>query len=400
MPLLVLYAITFVAWGGLALRLRRAEEHWIKRSLPALYTLAAVIALIFIATPPVFSSDSYRYLWDGGLLLKGLNPYTATPDGIGPVYAPELFDKLDWKDQHTVYPPLAQLLFAAAYGLYDLVGLWAGKLVFAAGAIVALWFLYRLLPLRLFILALLNPLLLFEAFNGAHLDAWVIALLLGTYYFFQRERYALSSLFLAGAILIKLYPVIFVPLFMAELWRRQGLGRATVYGGLCVALVAICFAPLVPHLPFLLERYASWVQEMVFNASLYAIFASSLVSFGVLAAGILYLIRLPLSPGVLLSVSLLFIVSSSVVYPWYTLVALPFLILFVAENPQRYWLLYACALLQLLFSLTYINVYLLYTIPFEPRMTILSWIAVAEYSTLAFVAYWALYKEKTLPSAP
>ena len=38
--------------------------------------------LIFLMVEPNLSQDFYRFIWDGELILAGLNPYLQTPDAI------------------------------------------------------------------------------------------------------------------------------------------------------------------------------------------------------------------------------------------------------------------------------------------------------------------------------
>lgn len=394
MTFLIAYAGAFACWGGFVYLLRRVSDERLQHIAPVAYVVAGLIALALLLMPPLMSTDSYRYLWDGGLIWSGINPYTTTPEMLGPSAVSEsLFNKLDWKDQYTVYPPLAQIVFAGAFALYSAFGLWAGKLALASGAVAALWFLYQLVPLRIFLAALFNPLLLFESFNGAHVDAFVIAVLLAAYYFLRTERYITSSVLLASAVLLKLHPIIFVPLFAAEVWRRVGILRAVQYCAVCAAVSIAFFLPLFPYLSFLFERYNDWVREMVFNMNPLLKLVPQWVPITLLGAGVLFASTRRLSPATLLAVALLFIATSPVVYPWYTLVALPFLLLFAAEHERRYSLLYVCVALQLLFSLTYVNIYLFSAVSFEFRTAVLWWLAVAEYGLLGITACIITYKE-------
>ena len=43
---------------------------------PATYVAVGLIALVFLFAKPLFSTDVYRYIWDGGLSLHGINPYS------------------------------------------------------------------------------------------------------------------------------------------------------------------------------------------------------------------------------------------------------------------------------------------------------------------------------------
>ncbi len=401
---LILYGGSFFFWGLCVYAIRTLEENSLANALLSACIVAGMIAGLLLFTKTTISTDIYRYIWDGGLTLHGINPYLVTPENVSlpALRGSGLFAMLDWKDQYTVYPPLAQLISACGYTLYSTFGIVAAKALFASGALVAWWFFYRLVQPRIFILALLNPMLLFEAYNGGHFDVFVVAALLGVWYFFRKERYYLSSILLAGAILIKLYPLLFLPLFGAELFRRRGWFASVRYSALCLGIVGMFYVPLLPHLLFLFNRYHAWVQEMMFNASAYNLLLHFYSSFTVepalwalrtstllliLAAG--FLARRALSPATLLLASLVFLISSSVVYPWYALIALPFVFLLSEkETSFRYPLLYSLALMQFLVSMTYINEIL--SIPFEIRARLLSGVAVVEYGVLVALLLCAL----------
>ena len=76
--------------------------------------------LIFLIAEPNLSQDLYRFIWDGELVLSGINPYLQTPDAImanGEILlanAQELHNGMgSLSARHfSNYPPLNQLLFA------------------------------------------------------------------------------------------------------------------------------------------------------------------------------------------------------------------------------------------------------------------------------------------------
>ncbi len=85
--------------------------------------LAAGLAarLLVLAGPPLMSTDLYRYVWDGRVQAAGINPYLYIPadpalaglrdEGGG---AEAIFANMNRADTApTIYPPAAQLLFAA-----------------------------------------------------------------------------------------------------------------------------------------------------------------------------------------------------------------------------------------------------------------------------------------------
>jgi hypothetical protein len=97
--------------------LRRLPDRRAGRIL--IIAVAAALRLPFLFAPPAGSDDYHRYLWDGRVQRAGINPYRFSPD------APELArlrDGRDWPHVNhpeisTIYPPLAQMVFALAPSL-------------------------------------------------------------------------------------------------------------------------------------------------------------------------------------------------------------------------------------------------------------------------------------------
>ena len=103
----------------------------------ALVGIGIVFRLIPIVAIPNLSQDFYRFLWDGRLLIQGINPYILTPEfyiqqaqeivpqsqelyeGMGPLNA----------SHYSNYPPINQLFF----GISALI---AGKSIL--GSVIAL----------------------------------------------------------------------------------------------------------------------------------------------------------------------------------------------------------------------------------------------------------------------
>ncbi len=58
--------------------------------MPTFIGLALVFRLIFLFATPNLSQDFYRFIWDGRMILEGLNPYLHLPQtfinqGIHPI---------------------------------------------------------------------------------------------------------------------------------------------------------------------------------------------------------------------------------------------------------------------------------------------------------------------------
>jgi hypothetical protein len=81
--------------------------------------VAILVRAMFVFRPPELSDDIFRYLWDGLQMLAGQNPYAlppaaVLPDGRMPAGLAVL---VNHPHLTTIYPPAAQLVFAAGASL-------------------------------------------------------------------------------------------------------------------------------------------------------------------------------------------------------------------------------------------------------------------------------------------
>jgi hypothetical protein len=110
-----LIGVTALIASLLTLALFFGERRRISWSPALILSIAAAGRLLFLFRAPELSDDIYRYLWDGLTLLSGKNPYAAAPALLQP--PTEAFAGLQQLVNHaelvTIYPPAAQLVFAA-----------------------------------------------------------------------------------------------------------------------------------------------------------------------------------------------------------------------------------------------------------------------------------------------
>nr|HQV33331.1 glycosyltransferase family 87 protein [Calditrichia bacterium] len=226
-----------------------------RRSL-MLLILATGLAMRLIMSwaPPVLEVDYQRYLWDGAVIASGENPYRLPPDDIAGQPDPRLQalyrqsqglpDRINHGHLTTVYPPLAQAFFALAYQIRP----------FSLGAWKAILYLADLITLLLIFAILkrlgrsptwaalywLNPLLIKEMFNSAHMDLLVFPFLMAAILWAISDRHLLAMVFLSAATAVKLWPVILAPIFLKMLWPRwrQLLTATAVFGLLTLTLLA------------------------------------------------------------------------------------------------------------------------------------------------------------------
>jgi hypothetical protein len=91
---------------------RRLESRW---ALVFCLGLAALSRLPLLLSPPILSTDIYRYVWDGRLQHLGYNPYTLAPSdpAIAHLHNQET-KEINHPGLPTPYPPVAELFFRNA----------------------------------------------------------------------------------------------------------------------------------------------------------------------------------------------------------------------------------------------------------------------------------------------
>ncbi|MEL6820867.1 MAG: glycosyltransferase 87 family protein [Calditrichota bacterium] len=210
-----------------------------KRVVLWILALGIIMRFAAILAEPILEDDYHRYLWDGAVAANGLNPYLYSPQDVlegKETTGSAIYSQLsnDGKDQlekvnhaylRTIYPPVTQFFFAAAYWLvpWNILG-W--KLVLLGVEILVLWILYLLIrhlalsPLW-FAAYWLNPLLVKEIFNSGHMDLLLVPFLLGALLlaFTNRPQLAAVSLAIAGGV--KIWPLALFPIIFRPYWKRK-----------------------------------------------------------------------------------------------------------------------------------------------------------------------------------
>ena len=317
---------------------------------------AVVLRLLILAVPPSLSDDLYRFRWDGKVQAAGLNPYAEPPAST---YLEDLRDPL-WEEINyptirTIYPPLAQLLFTIAYRVHG--GLIAYQVLALLGdliVIITLLACLRIWQLPGWLVAIYawSPLAMIESASSAHFDSWVIAAVLLAVHALLRGRPTLSTVALAAGILLKTWPLVFVPLFLRNRPRWHWL--------LLAALVIGAYLPYVGAGFGLLHAWMEYTSRWLFNDAAFALLRTltgSLAMAKGLAAMILlgflrYLWRTDVDPvrgsyWLLVATVLL----TPAIQPWYLLWPLPLAaaamdagwILVTALAPLAYWILVGAA---------------------------------------------------------
>ncbi|MBA3240102.1 MAG: DUF2029 domain-containing protein [Acidobacteria bacterium] len=200
----------------------------ILRARPARSTLfliilfAALFRLSILFAPPYLSSDIYRYVWDGRVQAAGINPYRYIPadEPLAGLRDEEIYSQINRRDYaHTIYPPGAQIIyFLATRASESVTWMKAFMIGFEALTLYALIQLLASfnLPVQRVLLYAWHPLVVWEFAGSGHVDAAMIAFIALALLARRRNSEVGTGLALAGATLIKYYPVILFP----ALYRR------------------------------------------------------------------------------------------------------------------------------------------------------------------------------------
>lgn len=339
------------------------------RTLWIVLGVAAAMRVLAFLPPPLLSSDVYRYVWDGRVQHAGINPYRYLPDAPQLAYLRDsvvypLVNRADYA--HTIYPPAAQMAFAAASfvapGLDGMKAMMTGFDVLAIIALLRLLRLARRDPAQVLIYAWL-PLPVWEFVNNGHIDAVAAGLLTVALWVAAYRKSALTGLLLAAAALTKFLPGVVFPAFWR--WRDWRLLAAFVLG------LAAFYAPYIGvgwHVLGFLGGYAReehishgggifllQVLDMAVTLPSWSVAAYVAVVLGILAvlATRFLLTPLPVDPGervVTLArhaavLGAVLLVALSPHYPWYLGWLAPLACL--APLASVAWLLAASPLLAL-----------------------------------------------------
>jgi hypothetical protein len=268
--LILTYSIVFAAFLLYNLRLT-AYYRWGIAS-------AVAFRLVLFVSFPELSTDVYRFLWDGGLLTHGLNPYEFTPEAAmasNTLLNEQLYEMLSYKIYYSMYPPFTQLSgwMAAAFGGTSMIH---GAIILRCwvllGEMLTLYVMAKLLNLykmdrkHIFWFAL-NPLVILELTGNLHHEAYLILFTISAIYFLERNKLGWSAVALGMGVLSKLLPILFLPLFARKLSLRQW----PYFGILLVGVVAVGFLPFYNEKLFYgyFSSGALYFQKLEFNASIY-----------------------------------------------------------------------------------------------------------------------------------
>ena len=203
-----------------------------RSTLVLVIVFAALFRLSILFAPPYLSDDIYRYVWDGRVQATGVNPYRYIPadEALAPLRDQQIYPKINRRDYApTIYPPGAQIIYFLATRVSEHVT-WM-KVVMLGFEALTIWALLLLLasfnlPRQRVLIYAWHPLLVWEIAGSGHVEAAAIAFVVLALLARRRRWEAVAGAALAGATLIKLFPVVLLP----ALYRRWGWKLPVVFG--------------------------------------------------------------------------------------------------------------------------------------------------------------------------
>ena len=229
--LLLLAAAVYLAAVRLILR-----HAWPRGTVWIVVGVAIALRVLLLTAPPILSSDIYRYVWDGRVQAAGINPYRYVP--VDPALAslrdPVVYPRINRAGYaRTIYPPLAEVVFAVTGGVSDNVtGIRLVMLGFETVGIICLLRLLSLagLPRERILIYAWNPLVLWSFANDGHVDAIAVGLLGLALLLRARHRDGWAGAALAGAVLAKLFPLVVAPAFLrgGRFWQPALAGLLVI----------------------------------------------------------------------------------------------------------------------------------------------------------------------------
>jgi hypothetical protein len=260
---LVVFAAAFVVYVAAVAALQSlGAGARSRRLLWFVFLVAAASRVVLIPSHPVMSTDVYRYVWEGRVITHGFNPFVHPPD------APDLqflrdqyYDDINHKHLATIYPPLAQGVFAlAAYARPDPYVQKLFFVLFDLGVIVMIGALLRLRSLdpTAAIVYAWNPLVIFETGHSGHVEPVGIFFLVLGIWLIARGRRLWGFAAMGASFLVKYLAAVFVPFFLTR-------KRFVPWLGVMAAVVVVGYLPFTSAGGGLFSSLRLYMTEWQFN---------------------------------------------------------------------------------------------------------------------------------------
>lgn len=206
-----------------------------KISFKYLLVVGVLFRVIIAFSIPNLSNDFYRFIWDGQLLLNGFNPFLYIPKDFVELHIisngralVEGMGTLN-SSHYSCYPVIKQLIFfvSALFSKSNLLGGLITMRVFILAAELGIVFfglkIFKILKIQKerILLFWLNPFVIIEMTGNVHFESIMVFFLLAGLYFFLVNRIYLTAIFLALSVMVKLIPLLFLPILLVGIYRRE-----------------------------------------------------------------------------------------------------------------------------------------------------------------------------------
>lgn len=247
-----------------------------KDEVNTLLWFSMLFRLSFLVAIPIFSTDYIRYLWDGKLLLNGINPYLYSPSDLfstSPQWFTGSFSVLQADQSPTFIAPLLHLFtIPAAFfnEIHPVLGLVFLRLPIIAADFVIIKMLIRILNhLKLsysgLLIYALNPLVIIGLTANVNLFGIMLCLLLVSIYLFINYKWLGGAVLFGLSSAISLFPLMLFLVFLKKIKAPKFI--------VFTILLAIIFG--LGWLPFFHSTYTHLVSNYIV-----ASFSNNTVTFG------------------------------------------------------------------------------------------------------------------------
>ena len=337
-----------------------------RRGVWVVLLVAAALRLPLIVSPPFLSTDIYRYVWDGRVQAAGVNPFRYLPadPALTSLRDDRVYPRIARGEYaRTIYPPAAQVVFAAVgFSWSSVTGVKATMVGFEILAVLCLLRLLAAakLPAEHVLIYAWNPLPIWAFAGNGHVDAVLICFVSAALLLRVLRRDGWAGVALGLAIATKFLPAVVAPV----LWRRRAGWRTALAAIVVIVVLYALYSRVGTHMFGFLGGYGSeegydngegfWLlaglsRVMALPEWAAAVYkAVAVVALGAFAAWFAF-IRRPDDPvaicgaaGTMMAL-LVFVISPH--YPWYfAWLAVPCV---VAPSPAVLWMATAPILLYL-----------------------------------------------------
>ncbi len=203
-------------------------------ALVIMLVVALLLRLTMLGADNYFSSDVFRYVWDGRVQAAGINPYRFVPAAPDLAFLRDeaIYPHINRADYAvTIYPPGAQLVFFLITRLGDsLIVMKAGLVAFDGVTILALMAILKRLgrPPAAAVAYAWHPLPVWEIAANGHLDAAMVAFIMLGLWAALAARPLLAGVLVAFAAMVKPIALVVLPtLWRPWDWRLPAVVMAT-----------------------------------------------------------------------------------------------------------------------------------------------------------------------------